>query len=99
METPRDNLQIALDALEKGLVAIPCHPGTKVPMVKWKEWQSRMPTVELLRAWFRGACNIAILTTDMVVFDCDDPAKAELVLTECGETSHKLKTPRGGLHL
>lgn len=100
METPRDSFAIALEAREKGLVAIPCHPGTKVPAVKWKEWQAAMPPIELQREWFRDTrANIAILTTGMVVFDCDDPSMADVVIENCGETLHKLKTPRGGIHL
>lgn len=99
METSSDILDIALDARRKGFVAVPCHPGTKVPRVKWKEWQDREPPVELLREWFRDRCSIAILTTGMVVFDCDDPALAKLVVTHCGDTPHRLKTPRGGVHL
>jgi hypothetical protein len=35
----------------------------------------------------------------MVLFDCDDPAEEQFVFAHCGETSHKLKTPRGGIHL
>src|SRR5437667_11820819 len=35
----------------------------------------------------------------MVLFDCDDPAKAELVLEKCGDTPHRVQTPSGGLHL
>ncbi len=99
MHKPHDNLVIALDALEKGLVPIPIVEGTKIPAVKWKRWQYDLPPVELLREWFSAGHNIAIICAGMVVFDCDDPAKAEMVLAECGETTHKLRTPRGGLHL
>lgn len=99
METPRDTLATALDALSKGIVPVPCYPGTKVPMVKWKEWQRELPPEELIRQWFRSVCNVAILTTGMVVFDCDDPDEADQVVIECGETLHRLKTPRGGFHL
>lgn len=94
------NYEAALVYAEKGIVSIPCHLGTKVPCVKWKQWQNAMPPAELLRRWFADTRNnIAIITTGMVVFDCDDPAKADLVLAECGDTPHKLRTPRGGIHL
>ncbi len=99
METPRDPLAVALDALSKGIVPVPCRPGSKVPLVKWKEWQHELPPEELIRQWFRSACNVAILTTGMVVFDCDDPDEADRVVGECGETPHRLTTPRGGVHL
>ncbi len=99
MNKPHDNLAVALDALEKGLVPIPVVEGTKIPAVKWKEWQTKLPPVDLLREWFSPRRNIAIVTSGLVVFDCDDPAKAELVLAECGDTTHKIATPRGGVHL
>ena len=92
--------ELALANAAMGLVSIPCKPGTKVPMVRWKRWQQEMPPWHLLDAWFRGTRNnVAIITSGMVVFDCDDPAMADLVLGECGPTSHVLKTPRGGFHL
>src|SRR5437763_12197268 len=88
------NYEFALANAEKGIVSIPCHPGTKVPCVKWKGWQDRMPPRDLFEAWFLGTKNnIAILCKDMVVFDVDDPAKVALVLEECGDTPHKLRTP------
>lgn len=93
-----NNFETALRARDIGIVAIPCHFGTKTPAVKWKEWQTSMPPIELQHEWFRERCNVAILTTGMVVFDCDDPSNAELVIEKCGETTHKLKTPSGGFH-
>src|SRR5436853_565916 len=91
--------QTALTNAQKGVVSIPCFPGTKVPMVKWKRWQDEMPPQEFFRLWFRYTrVNIAIITTGMVVFDVDDSEKAKLVIEECGETPHVLKTPNG-LHL
>src|SRR4051812_40195705 len=94
-----DNLETALSAGELGIVCIPCLPGSKVPLVRWRQFQTEAPSEALLRQWFEGTRNnVAIICNGMVLFDCDDPAKAELVLAECGETSHKLKTPRGGLH-
>jgi hypothetical protein len=94
------NFEIALDAAEKGIVCVPCHPGTKVPAVKWKLYQTERPTEQQYREWFLGTRNnIAILCTGMVIFDMDDPSKVDLVLQECGDTPHKLRTPSGGLHL
>lgn len=99
MNAQPDNLDIALDADDKELVPIPCAIGTKIPLVKWKIYQSQRPTRDLIRRWFSQPCNVAILTNDMVVFDCDDPELAERVLKECGDTPHKVQTPRGGQHL
>src|SRR5262249_1979693 len=100
MNTPRDTLGICLDAREKGIAAIPVHPGTKVPAVAWKRWQTEMPPLDLQLEWFADRdVNIAILCTGMVVFDVDDPDLAELVLKNCGDTPHKVRSPRGGVHL
>ena len=99
MNTPRDNYETALSNREKGFTSIPLHPGTKVPRVKWKRWQTEQPSPELYKFWFDGTRNnIAVITTGLVVFDVDDLAKAELVLAACGDTPCKLKTPRG-VHL
>lgn len=99
-DTPT-NIDAALAAAEIGLVAIPCHPGTKIPCVKWKELQDgRIPPEELLREWFADPRrNIALICSGLVVFDCDDAAKAQLVIDECGDTPEKVRTPRGGIHL
>src|SRR5947209_5035099 len=94
------NLDIALDALDKGIVPIPCHPLSKVPMVKWKRYQTEPPSRELVRRWFADSqVNIAVICTDAVVFDVDDPALIGFVLHECGDTPEKVRTPKGGIHL
>lgn len=99
MTPPPDALSAALDALDKGVAPVPCVDGTKVPAVRWKEYQTKLPPEELVRAWFAVRRNIAIVTTGMVLFDCDDPAQADRVLAHCGDTPHRVRTPRGGLHL
>jgi Bifunctional DNA primase/polymerase, N-terminal len=97
---PHDNLVVALDAHEKGLVTIPMFQGTKVPALKtWKEWQTQVPSVELIQEWFRNACNIALVCTSMVIFDCETMEKTEVVLRECGDTPYKVRTGGGGVHL
>src|SRR5438128_570780 len=78
MSTPENNLAIAFDALEKGIAPIPIIEGTKIPAAKWKEWQTKLPPEDLVREWFSLRRNIAIVTSGLVVFDCDDPANAEL---------------------
>lgn len=99
MNRQPDTLGIALDALEKGFAPIPVVAGTKIPAVKWKQWQAMLPPEDLVREWFSVRSNIAVVTSGMVVFDVDDPEKAELVIAECGTTPHMLRTPRGGVHL
>ena len=103
METRPDstgNYERALTNAEIGYVSVPCRPGTKIPLVKWKPLQTQPPTAEQYRAWFQATRNnIAIITTGLVVFDCDDPALADLVVEHCGDTPCKVRTPRGGIHL
>ena len=99
MKAPNENLAVALDALDKGIVPIPMIEGSKIPAVKWKEWQQQFPAVELIRDWFRHRCNIALICTGMVVFDCETAEKAEMVLRECGDTPYKVRTGGGGIHL
>ncbi len=82
-----------------GFTPVPNVERTKIPAVKWKEWQDKLPPEELLREWFRVRCNISIVTAGMVVFDCDDPALAEQVLAECGDTPHKVRSLCSGMYL
>src|SRR5205807_1201300 len=90
----------ALAAAEKGYACIPCRPGTKVPAVKWKAYQTAQPTESEYRTWFLHTDNnIAIVTMGLVVFDVDDAERADVVLRRCGDTPHKMRTPRGGMHL
>jgi len=99
MET-LSNLAVALDALAKGLVVIPCYPGTKVPMVKWKQYQEELPTEELIHEWFEGTRNnLALICTGMVLFDGETAEKAEVILRECGDTPYKVRSGGGGIHL
>src|ERR1700681_2604128 len=95
-ESITGNYEIALNAATKGHVCIPILAGTKTPAVKWKRWQTEKPTEELYWYWFgRTRHSISIITSGMVVFDCDDLSKVELVLEQCGDTTHKLRTPHG----
>lgn len=103
MATPNNttgNLRAALHAADLGYRSIPCLPGTKVPAVKWKRYQSASPTASEYRDWFDGTqMNVAIITGDVVVFDCDTADIAALVIGHCGETPTVCRTPRGGCHL
>ena len=43
MEHVPDNYETARAAAEKGIAAIPVLPGTKIPAVKWKRYQTELP--------------------------------------------------------
>jgi hypothetical protein len=93
-------LDLALARAGLGYRFIPCLQGTKVPAMKWRRYQTESPTEVDYCNWFADArTNIAMITTGFVIFDCDDPEKSTLVLEQCGDTPHKIRTPRGGIHL
>lgn len=103
LEAPPHSIGSAREALwaaEMGYRCIPCFPGTKMPAVKWKRYQIERPTPAQYLDWFdRKTMNIAVVTGDVVVFDCDRPDIVDLVLAECGKTPTICRTPHGGYHL
>lgn len=93
-------LEQALTALRLGYAPVPVQERAKVPAVPWKRWQKELPGEALVRRWFAsGRRNLAVVTTGLVVFDCDGPEGEPLVVTHCGATPHRVQTPRGGVHL
>lgn len=49
----------------------------KLPLVKWKEFQTRRPSVEEIGKWFQGSANVAVVTgaiSGIAVLDADDAA-------------------------
>src|SRR5688572_14460750 len=89
MATQLDNLTLkpALALWRRGLSVIPvplprpgCSPGRpgdgKVPLIAWREYQTRLPTEAELRDWFGGEpVNLAIVcgqVSGVVVVDADD---------------------------
>lgn len=64
-----------------GLCPIPLRPGTKVPMVAWKRYQTSPPSMDDCLDWdlYRQAlrpCNIGLVTGaayNLVVVDADTP--------------------------
>lgn len=70
MANPPDNYDLALAGDALGYHFVPCRPGTKVPLVKWKPFQNEKPTRELYERWFKGTRNnVALVTTGLVIFD------------------------------
>lgn len=93
-------LAMAIEALRRGYAPVPVVPLGKVPAVPWKRWQKNLPEEGLVRRWFAGTSgNLAIITSGLVVFDCDGPEGEPLVVANCGPTPHRVRTPRGGVHL
>ena len=57
-------LNAALELLGRGFSVIPVHPITKAALVKWKQYQSRLPTEEEIIGWWQAwpNANVAIVT-------------------------------------
>ena len=79
-----DTYTEALKWVSQGIAVIPCHPWTianpnlaKVPCCKWTKYQTQLPTIDNLKAWFRpmfnAKRNLAIVTgwIGLTVLDFD----------------------------
>jgi hypothetical protein len=102
-------LTTALGLLARGLGVIPVprprsgvpvgKPGDgKVPAIPWREYQSRLPTENELRAWFRTPQNLAIITgavSGVVVIDADDPIAVQWCIHRLPYTWWQTATARG----
>lgn len=92
------------DGRKRGLCIVPGKPGTKVPLVKWKEYQERHPSEAEIRQWRHEFVNInPIMVTGsiskLVVVDCDGllgciTIKKRGILSE----TVTVRTPRGDFH-
>jgi archaellum biogenesis ATPase FlaH len=81
---------IALSYRERGWSVIPIRARDKKPSLKsWKEFQSRLATLDEIDDWFsKGDCNIGILTgkiSNLTVVDCD----SEEAVALCGHLGIK----------
>jgi hypothetical protein len=90
----------ALEYRDAGLHVIPLLPRSKRPLVSWREFQDRMPTVEEIDGWF-SVCpdaNIA-LVMGRGVFAVDvDGVEGDQALAAAGidlSTAPRSKTSRG----
>lgn len=98
-------LDTALELLKKGISIIPLAPGSKKPMVKWEEYQKRLPTEEEVKSWFgSGRANIGVVcgqvSGGLVALDFESERSFKEFFNEkiLDETLVVL-TPHGGVHL
>lgn len=96
------NVLEALEYLDRGWAVVPVPPGAKSPSVKWREFQTRLPTIEEVEEWwalhpdaFVGVVTGAV--SGIVVVDCDTPEAAERAKRE-GLTSPISVTTKHGIH-
>ena len=79
-----------------GLSVIPLKPRGKEPLVKWKEFQERLPNDEEIEKWFRsGSVNIGIVTGrvsgNLVVLDFDGKEAFKAFVEKLRKASEKLR--------
>lgn len=96
-------LDLALALWRRGLSVIPVprpdgrHDG-KVPAIRWAEYQTRQPTEDELRDWFRGPQNLAIITgaiSNLVVVDADSREGLRWAVRHLPYTPWQVRTSRG----
>lgn len=97
-------IDTALNWLSMNIVPIPCKPGTKIPTIAWKQYQSTMPAEIKVLKWFRNPCNMAVVTGGMqnlTVLDFDSIPlywKWRKLNSELA-TTYTVSTPRPGKHV
>lgn len=80
----------ALDYHRKGWTVIPVERGTKKPLIRWKEYQTRQPRREDVENWWTTwpNANIAVVlgsTSNLAVVDVDGREPHRILLDLCGE--------------
>lgn len=106
----RDHLyETALEYLDKGLAIFPISIESKQPLNSWREYQTRLPTIDEVTDWFENGAptasgqrvrlfNLGLATgavSGVVVVDADNE-KAERYCRENGMASaFSVKTTRG----
>lgn len=78
-------LEHALQYLKAGYAVVPVKPKSKgMPLVKWREFQDRLPTEQEVEQWWTDTpnANIAMITgriSGVVAFDEDGPEADKLI--------------------
>lgn len=98
------NFEHALAYLKKGWSVIPIKPKDKLPAIaSWKEYQTRLPTVEELEKWWKKnpKANIALVcgrTSGVIVVDIDPKSGGTTEGLELPPTLSS-RTGGGGQHI
>jgi len=99
-----DVLSHALFYLNNNLCVIPIKFRSKEPLVKWEEYQFRLPTEEEVKKWFSDPNkNIAIVcgkvSGNVIVFDFDDKEKFNEFLLEVAGNEELLEAVKNTWHV
>lgn len=101
----KNTLDYALDYLSQSIPAIPSDPKTKIPLVKWTEYQSRLPTKEEVVSMFKQfpKSMISLITgkiSNLIVVDADSDEAIRMIedcIPDAIEATIDI-SPRGGRH-
>jgi hypothetical protein len=88
----------AVEYMQRGWSVIPINPLTKKPLVRWAEFQTRLPTLDELQTWWRSYphAGVAVITgqiSRLVVVDFDGPEA--LATIDTWPETHRVDTPKG----
>ena len=96
-----DLLNIA-DLQARGWAIIPLLPKSKLPAVRWEEYQRRHPTLDELEQWFtKPGFNVGVVTgklSGIFVIDADTPEAVTWALANLPPCELRVRTSKG-LHL
>ena len=95
-------LLAAFELREQGIPAIPISLDSKKPAIKWKRYQTELPTDEALVEFFgRVRRNIAVVTgrfSRVVCMDTDNVTGVEWVEEHMPRSAARVRTGSGGTH-
>lgn len=86
--------------LSLGFSVIPVPPHRKIPIVKWKMWQTQVPPDSIIEQWDAAypGCNVAILTgaqSGIIGFDMDSEDAVMRAYEKGLPDTLMVRTPRG----
>ena len=82
-----EGLRWARIYIELGWSLVPISPDTKVPTVKWGEFQERRATIEEVISWLKRGWWLAVITGDISGICIIDDDRVKNGLPEYGFTS------------
>lgn len=99
-------LDAAIEYCYLGFCVIPISKTAKVPLIKWKPYQTQKSTKEEIQEWFKiyPSSQVCIVTgkiSNLFVIDCDSPEAFSFVSDFLPDSLEvpTIKTPRGNWHL
>lgn len=93
-------LSKAFDYMDHGYNVIPILPLTKLPPIRWKEYQTRLATRDEWRVWADEftSCNLAVVCGEVgrvVVVDADNAEAEQFCRLHMTTTPFRVRTRKG----